>query len=570
MTGRIERAGRAVVESFGLALFRGDADPPPAARRLTFAVPRRLGAVVPLKSYNLVQVADLILAFVLYGLTLSVALEWNSRARFIFTNTYVGPQPVSELFVYLTAIGASLPVALRDRWPLAAWRVAAVLLPVCLWVTTTIGHSSPPYAVPLVIMYLLVLYSVAVRCDRRITLAIWTTTALAVWIIHPNSMPLVTVIASVALLFGYNVRVRRTATARLVEEERRTQQAEGAQAVLAERARIARELHDVVAHHMSVIAIQAEAVPLKAAGDPVQLEAGLSEIRALSLEAIAELRQVLGVLRDQDGRTDTAPQPGLDRIDELVSNARAAGLAVLVRQPASLGTLPQAVGLSAYRIVQESLSNVMRHAPGTTVAVDITREDNELRLRIANGPGDDMAPGPTPGTAVEAHLEPTGTTMQAPAQGPKEAATNSERQAEQEPTGTSRRRAGQGATGKIGRGVGEGPTEPTAKTGREAGEEPIEAGSRTGRRAKEGPIEAGSKTGHGAKEEPIGAGSGIGREVGEGLVGTAARAGRGGGQGLVGMRERAALLGGTLDAGPVAGGGFEVRATLPIAERESF
>lgn len=513
------------MEAFGLALFRGDADPPPAGRRLTFPVPRRLGVLVPLRSYNLVQVADLILAFVLYGLTLSMGLEWNARAAFTFANTHVGPQPVSELFVYLTAIGTSLPVALRDRWPLAAWRVAAVLLPVYLWVTTTIGHSSPPYAVPLVIMYLLVLYSVAVRCDRRITLAVWTTTALAVWIIHPNSMPLVTVIASVALLFGYNVRVRRTATARLVEEERRTQQAEGAQAVLAERARIARELHDVVAHHMSVIAIQAEAVPLKAAGDPVQLEAGLSEIRALSLEAIAELRQVLGVLRDQDGRTDTAPQPGLDRIDELVSNARAAGLAVLVRQPTSLGTLPQAVGLSAYRIVQESLSNVMRHAPGTTVTVDITREDDELRLRIANGPGDDMAPEPTPGTAVEAHHGPAGTTVQAPAQGPTEAATNNGRQARQEPAGTSRRRAGQGAKGKTSRGAG---------------------------------------------EEPIGAGSGSGREVGEGLVGAAARAGRGGGQGLVGMRERAALLGGTLDAGPVAGGGFEVRATLPIAERESF
>ncbi|NUP76816.1 MAG: sensor histidine kinase, partial [Nonomuraea sp.] len=98
-------------------------------------------------------------------------------------------------------------------------------------------------------------------------------------------------------------------------------------------------------------------MPLKAAGDPVQLEAGLAEIRALSVEAITELRQVLCVLRDADGRVDTAPQPGLDRVDDLVANARGAGLAVRVRRPRPLDGLPPTVGLSAYRIVQESLSN---------------------------------------------------------------------------------------------------------------------------------------------------------------------------------------------------------------------
>ncbi|MFB4282905.1 sensor histidine kinase [Nonomuraea sp. MTCD27] len=437
--GRVRQAATAVVRPFGLALFQGDADPPAATPRLTYPVPRPLGILVPFRTYNLVQAADLVLAIVLYGLTLSMVLDWNAGAARTLALHGNAPGPVSELFAYLTAIGVSLPMALRHRWPLAAWRVAIAGMPVVVWVDITLVQSDPPYPVSAILTYLMVLYSVAVRCERRISVGVWVITVLAAWMIHPNSMPLIAVIVSVAVLFGYNVRVRRTATAKLVKEEQRTRQAESAQAVLEERARIARELHDVVAHHMSVIAIQAEAVPLKAAGDPAQLEAGLAEIRGLSLEAIAELRQVLGVLRDQDGRTDTAPQPGLDRVEELIANARAAGLAVLVKRSGTLDGLPPAVELSAYRIVQESLSNAMRHAPGATVAVDVARKGGELRLRITNGPG--TAPGE--------------------------------------------------------------------------------------------------------------------------------RAGRGAGQGLVGMRERAALLGGTLDAGPLASGGFEVRATLPIAERES-
>ncbi|WP_219463041.1 sensor histidine kinase [Nonomuraea rhizosphaerae] len=414
----------AVLRPFALALFQGDADPPPLrTRRLRFRAPRW----VPFTDHiDLVRTADFVLAWVMFGTSLGQLLEWVEARG----------EPLSDTYLYLAAAAVSLPIALRDRWPLAAWRVAAVLLPFSFWLVQTAGHTTPPYTGQTVTMYLLVAYSVGARCDRQITIAIWVMSALTAWIVYPDSMAIVSVGLAVAFLFGYNVRVRRNATAKLLREEERSRAAEGAQAALAERARIARELHDVVAHHMSVIAIQAEAVPLKARGDPAQLEAGLGEIRALSLEAIAELRQVLGVLRDQDGRTDTTPQPGLDRLDELVANARAAGLTVLVERPESLGEPPSAVGLSAYRIVQESLSNAMRHAPGSTVTITLARDGDSLRLRVRDGGG--SAPG--------------------------------------------------------------------------------------------GPA--------------------------------------GAGHGLAGMRERAALLGGTLEAGPAANGGFQVSATLPIAGAE--
>ncbi|MEO3801362.1 histidine kinase [Nonomuraea sp. B1E8] len=480
--GRAGGVALRLVRPFAWALWRGDADPPPSPRRLAFNVPSWLAVLVPLRTVNLLQLAELVLAFALFGVTQSMVNDWNLQTRL----------PVGEQFTYLTALAVALPVALRDRWPLAAWRVAFVSMPLVLWVAKTAGPPGAlPYAPPVTVAYLLVLYSVAVRCDRQITWVVWILTVLTAWIADPNSMPLVSVVTAVAVLFGHNVRVRRSTTAKLVVEERRSQVAESAKAVLAERTRIARELHDVVAHHMSVIAIQAEAVPLKAAGDPVQLEAGLAEIRGLSLEAIAELRQVLGVLRDQDGRTDTAPQPGLDRVDELFANARAAGLAVLVKRSGSLDGLPPAVELSAYRIVQESLSNVMRHAPGAPVAVDIAREGNELRLSVANGPG-----------------------------------------------------SGSGGSGGSGA-PADGPADVSADVSADVPHEASRSGAR----------QAGRETAHGS-------GTDTAREAGQDPA-------RGAGQGLVGMRERAALLEGSLDAGPVCGGGFEVRAVLPIVKREN-
>jgi signal transduction histidine kinase len=344
-------------------------------------MPRWL-ALLPSPRLDLVQTAGLLFTVIAFFATSSQVADWHDTSG----NGH-----------YLMAAAVALPIALRDRWPLAAWRTAFLALPYSVWLIATIGvrPGDPPYTFLMAASYLLVTYSVAVRCERRITIAVWALSVLAAWIIHPNSMAVATILVTVTVLFGYNVRVRRNATARLVVEERRTQEAIGAQSVLEERARIARELHDVVAHHMSVIAIQAEAVPLKAAGDPAQLEAGLADIRALSLEAIAQLRQVLGVLRDEDGRTDTTPQPGLDRVEELIANARAAGLVVLAKRPDSLDGLPTAVGLSAYRIVQESLSNAMRHAPGATVVVDIGRDDGGLRLHITNGPG--VSPAGPPG-----------------------------------------------------------------------------------------------------------------------------------------------------------------------------
>jgi signal transduction histidine kinase len=249
------------------------------------------------------------------------------------------------------------------------------------------GGPPNPYPAGAVIMYLLVLYSVGVRCARHVSAGVWVLSLFAMLVLHPDpSIFLGAVMTAVPLLYGYNVRVRRQAQRQVAEEEQRTEDERAARAVLEERSRIARELHDVVAHHMSVIAIQAEAAPIKAPADPAVLKAELAGIRGTALEALTELRRILGVLREGDEAPQTAPQPDLAELDQLLASSRAAGLAVTMtttgRLPATLG----GIGLAAYRVLQESLSNALRHAPGAAVQVHLAYHDDRLSLRVENDP----------------------------------------------------------------------------------------------------------------------------------------------------------------------------------------
>jgi len=157
-----------------------------------------------------------------------------------------------------------------------------------------------------------------------------------------------------------------------------------------ERARIARELHDVVAHHISMIAVQAETARLTTPGMPAAGAQRLSEIGDTARAGLTEMRRLLGVLReDAQAEADRHPQPGLEQLPGLVDEARqscGAGYRLIISGPPA--TVDPGVGLAAYRIVQEALTNARRHAPGAAVDVEVHYGDGELRLRIRdNGPG---------------------------------------------------------------------------------------------------------------------------------------------------------------------------------------
>lgn len=189
------------------------------------------------------------------------------------------------------------------------------------------------------------------------------------------------------LVFGDAVGGRYAAEASLAEQTELRRRDLARQAVLEERARIARELHDVVAHHMSVVALQAEAAPYKIADLPPAAQGTFEVIRDAAREALAETRRVVGLLREDTDSPERLPQPGLARLDGLLDGARQAGITVdsaLVGMPRPIAA---GVDLSAYRIVQEALSNATRYARGSHVGVEIRYGADRLTVAVTNDGG---------------------------------------------------------------------------------------------------------------------------------------------------------------------------------------
>jgi signal transduction histidine kinase len=166
-----------------------------------------------------------------------------------------------------------------------------------------------------------------------------------------------------------------------------TEQARAASAVADERARIARELHDVVAHSISVMVVQAGSARLRLRTDPSASELALHSVEQTGRQALAEMRRMLGVLRTDDQGLSLGPQPTLRGLDQLLDQMRDAGLTVEARTDGAPVTLPPGLDLSAYRIVQEALTNALKHAGHTSATVRVSYQPGRLLLDITNAPG---------------------------------------------------------------------------------------------------------------------------------------------------------------------------------------
>ena len=159
------------------------------------------------------------------------------------------------------------------------------------------------------------------------------------------------------------------------------------EAVVTERTRIAREMHDAVGHRVSLMVLQAGAIEM-AADDRARVEQLADQVQTAGRQALDELRQAVGVLRDgADDGAPLTPQPGLDDVERLVKECRAAGMAVELRQPGDPVAVDPAVSRAAYRIAQEALTNAGRHAPGASVTVTVERPEHQVVVRVVNGPG---------------------------------------------------------------------------------------------------------------------------------------------------------------------------------------
>lgn len=329
-----------------------------------------------------------------------------------------------------------LPVLLAYHRPLTAWRLGFVGL--FVGVINANPTESWPWNPVQIFAFLLILGALALFAGTGVVAwaALITLIPVFLYVEQANAYGVAALFLAV-LVVGDQIRRRRTTQRALLEQAEVSELEKARRAVLEERTRIAREMHDVVAHHMSMIAVQAETAPFRLGELPEPARAEFVAIAGSAREALTDMRRLLGVLRSETDTAPTAPQPGLADVPELVAAARRVGVEVAYRDSGPASTSDGPAGLAAYRVVQEALANAARHAPGAAVAVTVTDDDGAVHVRVVN-------------------------------------------------------------------------------------------------EAPPGPVAAPAGTGHG----------------------------------IAGMRERAALLGGTLDAGPTADGGFAVAATLPHADRE--
>jgi signal transduction histidine kinase len=182
---------------------------------------------------------------------------------------------------------------------------------------------------------------------------------------------------------------------RLEQEQEERERA----AVSAERGRIARELHDVIAHSVSLMGVQAGAADRVLEHDPERAREVLRSIQVTARESVGELRHLLEFLRAQEEPAALSPQPGIETITALVDSSRRAGLAVELSVDPGAARVPAGIELSAYRIVQEALTNIRKHAPGAQTRVEIRHRDGALEVFVENDPvTSNGTHAPIPGT----------------------------------------------------------------------------------------------------------------------------------------------------------------------------
>ncbi|MEU2952788.1 sensor histidine kinase [Streptomyces xanthochromogenes] len=282
---------------------------------------------------------------------------------------------------YALAVLAGLPLAFRVRAPLAVllWSHLVFVLYVAGGYWPVVATFGP----------MLSLYTVASLCRPR-TAAICAFVMAGAWVYAGVASPRAQMASVVAqalvfplVLLRFGVLARRSTE--LARQLRREQAERARREVAAERGRIARELHDVVAHHMSVISVQAGLAGFVFASDPATARAALSTISGTSAEALEELRRMLQVLREADDQVPGAPMPGLARVGELAERIRAGGVDVTLRTLGTPRPLAPGVELCAYRVVQEALTNVLKHAPDSPVVVQLDYGTHRLTVSVVNG-----------------------------------------------------------------------------------------------------------------------------------------------------------------------------------------
>ncbi|GAA1877756.1 sensor histidine kinase [Asanoa iriomotensis] len=293
--------------------------------------------------------------------------------------------------MYVLAALSSLPLAWRRRWPVPVTFVTGVS-------TAFLAVNDLIKEVPFGQLVATYTFASLASPGWRAVGIIGTVAGLAVSLSPKNSI--LPVSASVILFGGAYAlgAIARSRRALIANLEARAEQlaADYTQAASRERQRIARDMHDTLAHSVSLIVVQAEAGPVVVRRDPARAEQAFDAIADAGRDALTQLRRTLGVLRTEPA--SRAPQPDLDSIPALVEQARLAGLAATLRETGERRPLPADTAVAAYRVVQEALTNVVRHARAGRVDVTLRWDDEDLDLEVRDdGRGPSRRVGPTAG-----------------------------------------------------------------------------------------------------------------------------------------------------------------------------
>jgi signal transduction histidine kinase len=375
----VTQTARRVARGSGRATGGAPVGPPPRGQVLTASAASWYAALTD-RRRELVQ--DSALALGLAALNLLSLLPYQSQLHPLWA-------------AYVLVCAQCLPLALRRVWPVPVLTCSGVLRD--LYDALKFGFAPLPLAPAI---------AFATVADRSRPVLRWITVVATVGgVAYSQTLPghnepydaiVLASIFGAAWAIGTLTRHRRAALSAAASRAARAEASldvAAASAAAAERVRIARELHDVVAHHVSLIAVQAEAVGALLPARPAEASASADAIAATARQAMTELRRLLGVLRfnsaDQDRlseRTRLTPAPSLSRLDELLTSVRGSGLPVSCQVSGSAAALPPGVDLTAYRIVQEALTNALRHAPGSAATVALAYEDNHLSVEVTNTP----------------------------------------------------------------------------------------------------------------------------------------------------------------------------------------
>jgi signal transduction histidine kinase len=300
----------------------------------------------------------------------------------------------------VAAVAQAVPVVLVVHRPIAAWWLSLVAaLPYLIVVgreTAPVADEALwPWSAAGIVAHLFVGLVVAYRVPPPVYLAQWLLTGAVAVVAEVvfagraqiNNGLVLSGLHAAGLAGVAIARWLRDVRGELRHQVGLTEQERLQRTALEERTRIARELHDVVAHHMSVIAVQAEAAPFRAPGLDAAATESFASIRTNALAAMTEMRQILGMLRsDEDQPIRYEPPPTLADLEVLFGNCRSAGLTLHTEVRGDVRVLAEQVELIAYRVLQEALSNVIRHAPGADVEVVVSYRRNALDLRVSNSP----------------------------------------------------------------------------------------------------------------------------------------------------------------------------------------